>query len=145
MTGDVAPSAEVVAAELRPVLLRLDRELRKEEELGITACQANLLWLVKRSPELSLAELAAKEGISAPALCGHFDRLEHAGLIERHRSIEDRRRVDLRLTDDRERVLRRWRARKTTWLTAWLGALEQDELEAISDAVGALRTLFEKA
>ncbi len=60
MVSEVTLSAETVAAELRPVLLRLARELRKEtEQLGITARQATLLWLVKRSPGLSLAELAA--------------------------------------------------------------------------------------
>ena len=59
------------------MLLRLARELRKEtEQLGITARQATLLWLVKRSPGLSLAELAAEEGISPPAMSGHVDRLE---------------------------------------------------------------------
>jgi len=68
MISQVILSPELVAAELRPVLLRLARELRKEtEQLGITARQATLLWLVKRSPGMSLAELASEEGISAPA------------------------------------------------------------------------------
>src|SRR5512139_1605128 len=100
MISEVTIDADVVAADLRPVLLRLARELRKEtEQLGITARQATLLWLVKGSPGLSLAELAAEEGISPPAMCGHVDRLEKAGLIQRARSNEDRRRVGLRLTD----------------------------------------------
>ena len=92
MVSEVTLSPEAVASDLRPVLLRLARELRKEtEQLGITARQATLLWLVKRSPGLSLAELAAEEGISAPAMSGHVDRLERAGLLERLRSSDDRR------------------------------------------------------
>jgi len=134
--------AEAVAAELRPVLLRVARELRKETEvLGITSRQATLLWLVKRSPGLSLAELAAEEGISAPAMSGHVDRLERAGLIERLRSSEDRRRVGLALTDDGARMLRRVRARRTTWLAERLGALEPFELEAVDAAIGPLARL----
>jgi len=134
----------MVAAELRPVLLRLARELRKEtEQLGITARQATLLWLVKRSPGLSLAELAAEEGISAPAMSGHVDRLERAGLLERLRSSDDRRRVGLRLTDEGERLMRRVRARRTTWLADRLKALEPTELEAIEAAVPALLQLLE--
>jgi DNA-binding MarR family transcriptional regulator len=143
MVSDVTLNPDLVATELRPVLLRLARELRKEtEQLGITARQATLLWLVKRSPGLSLAELAAEEGISPPALSGHVDRLERAGLIERVRSTEDRRRVGLRLTDDGARLLRRVRARRTTWLSGRLGTLSATELEAVEDAIPALRRLL---
>lgn len=125
------------------MLLRLARELRKEtEQLGITARQATLLWLVRRSPGLSLAELAAEEGISPPALSGHVDRLERAGLIERVRSTDDRRRVGLRLTEEGARLLRRVRARRTTWLADRLGILEPTELEAIEAAVPALQRLL---
>ena len=144
MVSQVTLSPEIVATELRPVLLRLARELRKEtEQLGVTARQATLLWLVKRSPGLSLAELAAEEGISAPAMSGHVDRLERAGLLERVRSSDDRRRVGLRLTDDGERLMRRIRARRTTWLADRLKSLEPAELEAIEVAVPALMQLLE--
>ena len=107
----------------------------------MTARQATLLWLVKRSPGLSLAELAAEEGISPPAISGHVDRLERAGLIERERSSEDRRRVGLRLTEDGDRLLRRVRARRTTWLATRLGELEPDELAAVDAAMPALQRL----
>ncbi|MGH3134920.1 MAG: MarR family winged helix-turn-helix transcriptional regulator [Gaiellaceae bacterium] len=143
MISEVTLSSDLVASELRPVLLRLARELRREtEQLGITARQATLLWLVRRSPGLSLAELAAEEGISPPALSGHVDRLERAGLIERVRSNEDRRRVGLRLTDEGVRLLRRVRARRTTWLTDRLGTLEASELTAIESALPALQRLL---
>jgi DNA-binding MarR family transcriptional regulator len=142
MISQVTLSPEAVAADLRPVLLRLARELRKEtEQLGITARQATLLWLVKRSPGLSLAELAAEEGISPPAMSGHVDRLERSKLLERVRSSEDRRRVGLRLTDEGERLMRRVRARRTTWLAGRLQALHPNDLEAIEAAVPALRRL----
>ncbi len=142
MVSEVTLSVETTAAELRPVLLRLARELRKEtEQLGITARQATLLWLVKRSPGLSLAELASEEGISAPAMSGHVDRLERAGLIERVRSDDDRRRVGLRLTEDGLRLLRRVRARRTSWLADRLGELEPAELDAVEAALPALARL----
>lgn len=143
MVNVVTVTPELVAADLRPILLRLARELRKEtEQLGITARQATLLWLIRRSPGLSLAELAAEEGISPPALSGNVDRLERAGLIERLRSTDDRRRVGLRLTDDGDQQLRRIRARRTTWLTSRLKALEPEQLEAIDAALPALSELL---
>ena len=143
MVNEVTVSPEVVATDLRPIVLRLARGLRKEtEQVGITARQATLLWLIKRSPGLSLAELAAEEDISPPALSGHVDRLETAGLVERIRSEKDRRRVGLRLTESGEQLLRRVRARRTTWLAARTRSLEPDELEAVEAALPALRRLL---
>src|SRR5918992_3254719 len=140
MISEVTLSPELVADDLRPVLLRLARGLRKEtEQLGVTARQATLLWLVKRRPGLSLAELAAEEGISPPALSGYVDRLERAGLLERVRSSEDRRRVGLRLTDEGAKLMRRIRARRTTLLAERLKGLEPAQLGAIEAAIPALR------
>src|SRR5919198_6597456 len=105
MINEVTVSPEVLASDLRPIVLRLARGLRKEtEQVGITARQATLLWLIKRSPGLSLAELAAEEDISPPALSGHVDRLETAGLVERTRSETDRRRVGFGLTHAGEQL-----------------------------------------
>lgn len=146
MISEVTLTPELIADELRPVLLRLTRELRKEsEQLGVTTRQATLLWLVKRNPGLSLAELAAEEGISPPALSGHVDRLERAGLLQRVRSSEDRRRVGLALTEDGAKLLRRIRARRTTWLAERLKALDQAEIAALATALPALRRLLEDA
>jgi len=143
MVSDVILSPDTVASDLRPVLLRLARELRKERGgYGLTQRPARRLGPVKRTPGLSPAGLAAQEGISPPALSGHVDRLERAGLIERVRSTDDRRRVGLRLTDEGARVLRRVRARRTTWLTDRLRRLEPGELAAIEDAIPALEQLL---
>jgi DNA-binding MarR family transcriptional regulator len=143
MNNVVTVSPEVVAEELRPALLRLARELRKEtERLGVTSSQATLLALVHHSPGRSLRELAAEEGISAPALSGHVDRLERAGLLRRVRSTADRRRVGLELTEDGTRLLRRIRARRTTWLAERLRSLDPDDVEAIDRALRPLQLLL---
>jgi DNA-binding MarR family transcriptional regulator len=143
MVNDVISDPLAVANELRPVLLRLARELRKEtEQLGLTSRQSTLLWLIRLNPGLSLRELAAEEGISAPALSGHVDRLERAGLLQRVRDEGDRRRVGLVLTDEGERLLRRVRARRTTWLAERLKDLDDDELTALERAIEPLGKLL---
>ena len=131
-----------LADDLRPALLRLARELRKEtEQLGVTSRQVTLLWLVRGRPGTSLRELAAEEGISAPSLSGHVDRLERLGLIERVRATDDRRRVGLRLTAEGVKLLRRVRSRRTTWLAERLSRLDADELDGIARALPALHRL----
>lgn len=134
-----------LANELRPVLLRLTRELRHEtEQFGITGRQATLLWLVKRSPGLTLRALAETEGISPPALSGHIDRLERAGLVTRVRSTTDRRRVGLELTREGDRLLRSVRERRTAWLAGRLGMLEPEAFRAVTAAIEPLRALMEE-
>jgi DNA-binding MarR family transcriptional regulator len=143
MVNAVTVDAVTLANELRPVLLRVARELRKEtEQFGVTSRQATLLWLVKRNPGLSLRELAAEEGISPPALSGYVDRLERQGLLERVRSDEDRRRVGLVVTPVGARLLRRVRDRRTAWLAERLDGLSPAELEAVEAAIEPLRGLL---
>jgi DNA-binding MarR family transcriptional regulator len=133
-----------IANELRPALVRLARELRREtEQFGITGRQATLMWLVKGSPGLTLRALAEAERISPPALSGHVDRLERAGLLVRVRSTVDRRRVGLELTPEGERLLRSVRERRTAWLAERLAGLEPDDLQKIEAAVEPLRRLLE--
>ncbi|MBA2384777.1 MAG: MarR family transcriptional regulator [Actinobacteria bacterium] len=143
MVNEVIADPLTVANRLRPVLLRLSRELRKEtEQLGLTSRQVTLLWLIRVNSEMSLRQLAAEERISAPALSGHVDRLEKAGLIERLRDAADRRRVGLTLTAEGERLLRRVRARRTTWLAERLRGLDDGELAAIEAAIEPLGRLL---
>jgi DNA-binding MarR family transcriptional regulator len=143
MVNETIADPVALANDLRPILLRLSRELRKEtEDLGVTGRQVTLLWLIRNHPGLSLRELAAEERISAPALSGHVDRLEKAGLIGRARDDTDRRRVGLTLTEEGARLLKRVRARRTSWLADRLKGLEPDELEAVEAAIEPLRALL---
>src|SRR5712691_9760309 len=118
-----------VADALRPVLLRVGRELRREARaVGISPEQVSLLVAIKYAPGIGVRELAARERVSPPAMTKHVDRLERDGLVARTPSAEDRRRVGLSLTDEGQRVLRRVRSRRTAWLATRLGELSPDEL-----------------
>jgi DNA-binding MarR family transcriptional regulator len=144
MSSVVQFDSLAVANELRPVLVRLGRELRREtEQLGITSRQATLLWLVNETPETTAAELAEQEGVSAPAMTRQVDRLEQAGLLLRVPSTEDRRKVGLVVSTSGKRLLRRIRARRTTWLAQRLGQLDAAELDALERALPVLRRLTE--
>src|SRR5256885_11706051 len=82
-----------VADALRPVLLRVGRELRREARaVGISPEQVSLLVAINHAPGVGIRDLAAQERISAPALTKHVDRLERDGLVLRTPSANDRRR-----------------------------------------------------
>jgi DNA-binding MarR family transcriptional regulator len=133
-----------VADKLRPALLRVGRELRREaREVGVSPEQVSLLVTIKYATGIGVGELAARERVSAPAMSNHVDRLERDGLVERTPSADDRRRVGVSLTDEGQRVLRRVRSRRTAWLASRLGGLTPDELAAVEAAVEPLSRLVE--
>ncbi len=133
------------ANRLRPVLLRLARELRREiHSIGISGGQVSLLSAIQQAPGISASELAERERISAPGMSGHLVRLETAGLIARTRA-QDRRRIGLTITDEGDRVLRSVRKRRTAWLAARLETLADAELEAVERAIAPLERLLEAA
>lgn len=134
-----------LANELRPVLLQLNRQLRRElAPLGITAGQAALLHAIRTNPGMGVGDLADREGMSAPAMTTNVDRLETAGLVRRTRSTRDRRRVDLEVTEKGVRILRSARARRTAWLAARLKRLSADELGEVAAAIEPLKRLLEE-
>jgi DNA-binding MarR family transcriptional regulator len=130
---------------LRPVLLQLARELRREvHPLGVTGGQVSLLVSIRRTPGVGVRELAAREGVSPAAMSRHVTRLERAGLVRRSAGAGgDRRRVGVELTADAGRVLRLVRSRRTAWLVARLRTLDDEALSSIDDAIEPLRELIE--
>jgi len=142
MVHEVKESHEI-ANELRPVLLRIARELRREiHSLGVTGGQVSVLEAIKRRPGITAARIAELERISAPAMSNHLARMEKASLIERTRGDIDRRRVGLALTAEGEKVLRSVRKRRTAWLAARLEKLDEAERAAIEQAIAPLEKLL---
>jgi len=139
----IAPTSLDLASRLRPVVLQLARELRRElAPLGITGGQAALLAAIRKDPGIGVAGLAAREGTSVPVMSGYVARLEAAGLVQRTRSTVDRRRYGLTLTDAGERITRAARRRRTAWLAARLERLPDDDRATIEEALAPLERLL---
>ena len=145
MSVEAKLDATVVANRLRPVLLKLNRNLRREiHSLGVTGGQVALLVQIGMNPGIGVRELAARERMSPAGMSGHVDRLVEAGLVERTPSLVDRRRVGLTLTAEGQRVRRSVKHRRTAWLAARLRGLSADELEAIDRAIEPLQELIDE-
>jgi DNA-binding MarR family transcriptional regulator len=142
--GTIVADPVSVANRLRPVLLQLARELRREvHPLGVTGGQVALLATIKQNPGIGVRDLAALERISAAGMSGHVARLERARLVERAADPRDRRRAGLNVTDEGLRVLRLVRSRRTAWLAERLKGLPPAELSAIDAALEPLAALLE--
>jgi DNA-binding MarR family transcriptional regulator len=142
-TTETRASPTEVAGRLRPVLLKLNRELRRETAaFGVTGSQASLLGLIRRSPGVGVRELAARERLSPASMSVSVARLEKAGLVRRTADPLDRRRQALWVTDEGDRILRSVRTRRTAWLAARLHRLPAEKLAAIADALEPLEDLL---
>jgi DNA-binding MarR family transcriptional regulator len=134
--------AMAVADHLRPTLLGIARELRRERIAGVSPHQVSLLVAIKHSPGVTVGELATEERVSTAAMSKRVSRLQRDGLVARTPSEADRRCVGLTLTEEGQRVLRRVRSRRTAWLASRLGSLSPDELEAVGAAAEPLARLL---
>jgi DNA-binding MarR family transcriptional regulator len=145
VVNDLELSSLRVANRLRPVLLKLARELRREvHPLGVTGGQVSLLFQISRNRGIGVRGLAALERMSPAAMSGYVDRLERAGLVQRTPDAKDRRRHGLSVTAEGERVLRSVKSRRTAWLSSRLERLSPEELDAIDAAVEPLLRLLEE-
>ncbi|MGF6770549.1 DNA-binding MarR family transcriptional regulator [Paraburkholderia sp. GAS199] len=67
--------------------------------LGVTATQASMLFMLAIGRCTTAAELAREYAIDASAVTRLLDRVEKRGLLSRMRSVKDRRVVQLSLTN----------------------------------------------
>jgi len=81
-----------VASEMQATLSR------ETAALGITGPQWVVLMRISSGIRASAADLCRNMGYDSGSMTRMLDRLEKLGLIERHRSLEDRRVINLSLT-----------------------------------------------
>jgi DNA-binding MarR family transcriptional regulator len=136
------PSHQVVTAahELRIVLGQLVRRLRTEYSFPVA--QASVLSRLDREGAQTASGLAAAERVRPQSMAQTLAELESGGLIERRTDPEDRRRIQIELTEQgRERVLEE-RGKREGWLAAAITAeLSPDEQQVLLAAVPLLRRL----
>jgi DNA-binding MarR family transcriptional regulator len=128
-----------LAGRLDDVVAALRRLTLDPAELSLTA--AATLTTLRRQGPARLTELAAIEGVSQPSMTALVGRLAGRGLVERSGDPSDRRVVVIGLTPAGAELLDRRRAARTARLTGSLGALRDDDVRRITDALPALSRL----
>lgn len=138
----VSDSAQI-ADRLRPVLLRLARELRREvHAFDLSGHQVSLLSQVEGQPGIGVSRLAELERVSKAAISTKVDRLVELELLERT-PAEDRRCVVLSVTSAGEKVLKDVRRRRNVWLDQRLEKLAPESRAAIAAAIEPLQELLQ--
>lgn len=144
--GPLADEAAAIADLLRPAILRLNRDLRREirSAAGLSPFQTLILATLENEPGLGVNELALRERIKPPSMSAHVKTLEQAGFLQREEGAHaDRRRVRLRVTAEGSRVLQDVKRVRTAWLAKRIALLSQEERDSILHAINPLIKLSE--
>ena len=131
-----------LAGEVAAVLERLFgvfRSLSPRDGLSLTAA-ATLATLERFGPS-RLTWLAAREGVTQPAMTQLITRLQDAGLVDRAADPADGRVAQIRLTDDGRATVARRRAVRADRLAELLAGLTPGERDALAAAVPAMDAL----
>lgn len=136
MTLDALAGA--LATDLERIL-GLFRSLSPASGLSMTA--AATLAAIERIGPQRLTLLAAREGVTQPAMTQLISRLEDAGLVRREASPDDGRVVLVVITEEGRATLARRRASRSERLASILAHLAPEHRAALADALPALDAL----
>jgi DNA-binding MarR family transcriptional regulator len=130
--------ADVLTDDLERIV-GLFRSLSPAGGLSMTA--AATLADVERLGPQRLTLLAAREGVTQPAMTQLISRLEEAGLVRREPSEEDGRVVLVAITDEGRATLARRRAARKERLANIIAQLSPHHRAALAIALPALGAL----
>jgi DNA-binding MarR family transcriptional regulator len=120
-------------------ILGLFRSLTEPGGLSLTA--AATLASIERFGPQRLTALAAREGVTQPAMTQLISRLEDAGQVRRESDPDDGRVVLVTITDAGRATLAHRRDSRATRLAAILGQLSPEQLAVLDAARPALDAL----
>ena len=133
---------EALAAEVAAGLERLIRLFRWiSPPSGLSLTSAATLATLERGGPRRLTALAAREGVTQPAMTQLVARLQDAGLVDRVPDAADGRVVYVRITANGRAMLARRRAVRAERVAALLARLSPDEQAALAAALPAIDAL----
>ena len=105
-------------------------------------------WLKSKGGPVSMTDLASASFISKPNLTTMVDRLCADGLVERSADVNDRRVVNVALTEKGRRFMVRKHEEMASFIESQLALLDDADLEklkrALDDLAEVVRTMGEK-
>ena len=139
------PDTLAVADRLHSAAIHLLRRVRtRDTESGVGPAQLSALSVLVFAGPRSLGELAAGEQVRPPTMSRIVAGLMRAGLVRRHVTKEDRRRLRLEATAKGTDLLWAARKRRVESLAASLRQLPADEIERLREAAELMDQLSRK-
>ncbi|HWQ44013.1 MAG TPA: MarR family transcriptional regulator [Desulfosporosinus sp.] len=109
---------------------------------GMTAPQGMVMGILSKEKTMKITELSCKLSLSNSTVSGIIDRLEKQGMVERKRSEEDRRVVNVSISPDFTGINHNFHKRLEENLGNVLNKATQEELTNIFVGLDALKKLL---
>jgi len=121
-------------------LTRFARAFEAELEIrlavhDVTRASWAVLSAIQHHGKTTPAELASFVGIDRAAITRHLDRLEKQGLVHRHHSTTDRRRINLKLTQKGLLLVSELAAESLATNAKFTAGLDQSEIDALQAVI----------
>ncbi|MGW1814330.1 MarR family winged helix-turn-helix transcriptional regulator [Streptomyces sp. NPDC002125] len=111
------PDTSLDAGHLRELLENAwERGREAFDTAPVSPTQTRVLYVVEREPGINMRDLGRHLAMAAPSVSRLCDRLQAAGFLRRTPRVEDRREIQLRLTDVGQAHLRALRHRREQYL-----------------------------
>lgn len=135
-----------LASELRTVIARLVKKLRKKSVTGqqLSLTERSSMVLLQQHKELLPSELASMEKITNQSMSQILNHLLELGYITRTASATDKRKVLISLTGLGDQTLAQVRSERDEWLLKALAEIcSDDEVQLLKQAIGPLTKLVD--
>lgn len=110
----------------------------------LTVPQFGVVKLLKERGEAKISEISEVLYLSDSTVSGIIDRLEDRGFVERIRSKEDRRVVNVRLTDKAHTFGKEIHTKVIENMERLLKDADEAELQKVIDGLETLKIIFQK-
>ncbi|WP_316843157.1 MarR family winged helix-turn-helix transcriptional regulator [Pedobacter psychrodurus] len=134
-----------IAAQLRPVLTRLVRKMRKLSPINTPLSQTERAVLVSlENQKLLAAELAVIEKITPQSMGQVITHLSSLGLIDKTPSETDKRKIYISISATGQDMIQQVRNERDEWLSHAIAKVcNTQEQEILKAAIGPLAKLVE--
>jgi MarR family transcriptional regulator, organic hydroperoxide resistance regulator len=135
MKNNAEAISEVIDNLRRTIMAINDYSRKAEKETELTGPQLWAIKIVAKSAPIKVSEVARQMYLHPATVVGILDRLESKGLVQRTRSTEDRRVVEIDLTPEGKTVVAQAPEVAQGLLVKGLEALSEVTLSNVSEGM----------
>jgi DNA-binding MarR family transcriptional regulator len=140
-------SLQLTATDLRMATFRLARRLRSARAVdAMSDAQLAVLATLRMHGRRTITALAERERVTAPSMTSMINGLEEQGFVIRTPDAEDRRRVQVDITEAGTEIVAQTIKRRDELLAEMLGELDftEEELATLREASALMRKVVDR-